>query len=106
MGQNQTGIILGAVLLAAWSAAASAAPAPRTLRVDYFHTGNATEERFSLDRLVLEPLPWPGNPHGALDDTNLGKYFFEVIDRKTNRVLFSRGFASVFGEWELSLIHI
>ncbi len=100
MGQNQTGIILGAVLLAAWSAAASAAPAPRTLRVDYFHTGNATEERFSLDRLVLEPLPWPGNPRGALDDTNLGKYFFEVIDRKTNRVLFSRGFASVFGEWE------
>ena len=35
---------------------------PRTMRVDYFHTGNAAAERFSLDRVVLEPLPWPGNP--------------------------------------------
>jgi hypothetical protein len=36
----------------------------------------------------------------AVDDTNLGKYLFEVIDRKTNRVVYSRGFASIFGEWE------
>jgi len=70
------------------------------MRVDYFHTGNATEERFSLDRVVVEPLEWPGNPARAIDDTNLGKYFFEVIDRGTNRAIFSRGFASIFGEWE------
>ncbi len=30
--------------------------APRTLRVDYYHTGNSREEWFSLDRVVLEPL--------------------------------------------------
>ena len=47
-----------------------------------YHTGNATEERFSLDRVVLEPLPWPGNPARPIDDTNLGKYFFEVVDRR------------------------
>ncbi len=87
-----------ALLLAA---AASAGPAvPRTFRVDYFHTGSATEEKFSLDRLVVEPLPWPGNPDGAQDETNLGKYFFEVRDRGTNRLLYSRGFASIYGEWE------
>ena len=63
------------------SVPARAADAPRTLRVDYFHTGSASEERFSVDRLVLEPLPWPGNPARPLDDTNLGKYLFEVIDR-------------------------
>jgi hypothetical protein len=79
---------------------ALAADAPRTLRLDFFHTGSATEERFSLHRLVLEPLPWPGNPARPIDDTNLGKYFFEVIDRASNRVLFSRGFASIHGEWE------
>lgn len=98
MAKKPSGIVLSAVLLAA-SATAAAAP-PRTVRVDYFHTGNAAEERYSLDRVVLEPLPWPGNPRRAIDDTNLGKYLFEVIDRKTNRLLFSRGFASVFGEWE------
>ena len=74
--------------------------APRTLRVDWFHTGNAAEERFSLDRLVLEPLPWPGNPRHPIDDTNAGKYLFEVRDRGSNAILYSRGFASIYGEWE------
>jgi hypothetical protein len=97
MTKKPVAFISGAVLLAA--SAVAAAP-PRTLRLDYYHTGNASEEAFSLDRVVLEPLPWPGNPRRPVDDTNLGKYFFEVIDRGTNRVLYSRGFASVYGEWE------
>jgi hypothetical protein len=89
--------VLLALLLAA---STSSAPAPRTFRVDYFHTGNATEERFSVDRLVVEPLPWPGHPGRAVDETNLGKYLFEVRDGDTNRLLYSRGFASIYGEWE------
>jgi hypothetical protein len=80
--------------------AGSALAAPRTFRVDYFHTGNATQEFFSLERLVVEPLPWPGHPARAVDETNLGKYLFEVRDLKTNRLVYSRGFASIFGEWE------
>jgi len=93
-----------AVLATTAALAAPAAPihstSPRTLRVDYYHTGSATDERFSLDRVVLEPLPWPGNPARPIDDLNLGKYFFEVVDRQSRRVLYSRGFASVFGEWQ------
>lgn len=81
-------------------AAALVAAAPHTFRVDYFHTGSATEERFALDRLVLEPLPFPGRPDRAVDETNLGKYYFEVRDRATNRVVYSRGFSSIYGEWE------
>jgi hypothetical protein len=71
-----------------------------TMRVDYFHTGNDKEERFSLDRVLIEPLPWAGNPARPIDDTNRGKYFFEVVDEKSDRVLYSRGFASIYGEWE------
>ncbi|MEK6283192.1 MAG: M64 family metallopeptidase [Acidobacteriota bacterium] len=70
------------------------------MRLDYYHTGNAKQEHFSLDRIVIEPLPWPGDMSKTLDDTNLGKYFFEVRDQKTKRVLYSRGFASIYGEWE------
>ena len=51
-----------------------------TLRLDYYHTGNAREERFSVDRVVREPLPWPGNAARPIDATNRGKYFFEVAD--------------------------
>ena len=77
-----------------------AAAAPRTMRLDYYHTGNATTEYFSPERVYLEPLPWPGDMTKTIDTSNLGKYLFEVRDEKTKRVLYSRGFASIFGEWE------
>jgi hypothetical protein len=87
-------------LLALAAATFLAAAPPRTLRVDYYHTGTAAAETFSLDRVVQEPLPWPGNMAKALDESNLGKYFFEVIDRATNKAIYSRGFCSIYGEWE------
>jgi IgA Peptidase M64/Peptidase M64 N-terminus len=88
------------VIVACALLAAAPAHAAQTMRVDFYHTGNAKEERFSLDRVVVEPLPWPGNPSRPADDTNRGKYFFEVVDAATNRVLYSRGFSSIYGEWE------
>jgi hypothetical protein len=82
-------------------AAVSAFAQQRTLRLDYIHTGDAASEHFALDRMILEGA-WPGHPARAIDNTNLGKYYFEVVDRATNRLLYSRGFASIFGEWELT----
>src|SRR5262249_31349848 len=76
--------------------------APQTMRLDYYHTGSFTQEIFSMDRVVIEPLPWPGDPNHAIDDTNLGRFFFEVRDQKTDQVLYSRGYATVYGEWELT----
>src|SRR5262249_32454859 len=32
--------------------------------------------------------------------TNRGKYFFEVADAASGQTRFSRGFASIYGEWE------
>ncbi len=71
-----------------------------TMRLDYYHTGNATQEHFSVDRVVVEPLPWPGNPARPIDSLDRGKYFFEVIDAASGKVVYSRGFASMYGEWE------
>src|SRR5258708_32662196 len=90
--------IFPALALLLLSVASHAAPA--TMRLDYYHTGDAKQELFSVDRVVVEPLPWPGDLSKAIDDTNLGKYFFEVRDQKSKRVLYSRGFASIYGEWE------
>jgi IgA Peptidase M64/Peptidase M64 N-terminus len=71
-----------------------------TMRLDYYHTGDASQEVFSVDRVVIEPLPWPGDPAQAIDSSNLGKYIFEIRDLKTKQLLYSRGFASIYGEWE------
>ena len=87
------------LLLAAESSVSSAFGAS-TMRLDYFHTGDVTHEFFSVDKVVVEPLAWAGHAGKTVDDSNLGKYLFEVRDRKTNRLLYSRGFASIYGEWE------
>jgi hypothetical protein len=79
---------------------AARSSAPRTLRVDYYHTGNSHEEWFSLDRVVLEPLEWPGNLNKAIDDSQLGNYVFEVRAQANGKLVYSRGFNSVFGEWK------
>ena len=71
----------------------------RTMRVDYFHTGGMGEEIFSLDEIVSDG-PWAGSTTRLLDDLNLGKYLFTVIDQASNQSIFSRGFASLYGEWE------
>jgi len=70
------------------------------MRLDYYHTGGKAPETFAVDRVVLEPLPWPGNPARPIDDTNRGKYFFEVHDAASGRLIYSRGFSSIYGEWE------
>jgi hypothetical protein len=72
----------------------------RTMRVDYVHTGGPSSgETLALDRVVNDGA-WAGSRTQFIDATNLGKYFFEVHDKASGRVIYSRGFASVFGEWE------
>jgi hypothetical protein len=80
-------------------AAAAFAANPPTMRLDYYHTGNATQETWSFDRVVIEPLPWPGDMAKAIDNTNLGNYFFEVHDLASGKILYSRGFGALFSEW-------
>jgi hypothetical protein len=70
-----------------------------TLRVDYRHTGTAHEEHFALERARIEG-PWPGSRTRLIDTTNLGKYMLEVADLGSHRLIYSRGFASIYGEWE------
>ena len=89
--------------LAAFGAHQPAAPPfvfDRTMRVDYFHTGGPKSgETISLDRVVNDGA-WPGSRTQLVDRTDLGKYRFEVRDPAGGSVLYSRGFASVYGEWE------
>lgn len=71
----------------------------KTMRVDYYHTGNVDTEIISLDRVISDG-GWAGSLSRLIDDTNLGKYLFEVFDAATGEMLYSRGFASIYGEWE------
>jgi hypothetical protein len=96
------------VLLATFAQLAPVAPiapiAPdfdftRTIRVDYFHSGGPGGEVLELDAVIAEG-EWPGSRTQLIDTTGFGKYLLEVIDPSSNRVLYSRGFATIYGEWE------
>jgi len=90
----------GLLIVALFFCGATQAKEPHTMRLDYYHSGNAASEMFSIEQLILEPLVWPGNPARPVDATLRGKYAFEIIAGDTGKTLYSRSFSSVYGEWE------
>jgi len=71
----------------------------QTMRVDYFHSGLASEEHFAIDR-ILSDGPWAGSTIHLIDPLNFGLYKFEILDIESGKLIYSRGFASIFGEWQ------
>ncbi|HKC23330.1 MAG TPA: M64 family metallopeptidase [Thermoanaerobaculia bacterium] len=71
----------------------------RTMRVELAHTGGPGGEVVALDRVVSDGA-WAGSTTRLADETNLGTYQLLVLDRETNRVLYSRGYSSLYAEWE------
>ena len=68
-------------------------------RFDYYHTGSKGEERISADKMIEEG-EWPGSLDNLVDTMNLGEYFFVVTDVEGNRAIYSRGYSSLFNEWQ------
>ncbi|MEB0140629.1 MULTISPECIES: IgA Peptidase M64 [unclassified Undibacterium] len=87
------------LLLLSLSCLSHAAQSPATVRVDYMHSGNADSEHYALERVLIEPLPWPGNLQQAQDTSNRGNNLLEVRAKSDGKLLYSRGFSSIFGEW-------
>ncbi len=69
------------------------------LRLDYYHTGDAAQEFISVDQLYRQPQ-WSGHPGHLIDRFNNGRYYYRLYDLSTNRLIFSRGFDSYFGEYK------
>jgi hypothetical protein len=67
--------------------------------MDYFHTGNDSEEFYSLDEVIEEPH-WGGSKVNMVDTLKYGKYFFEVYHHQKDSLLYSRGYSTLFGEWQ------
>jgi hypothetical protein len=69
------------------------------LRVDLYHTGSGAVEVFAVDEVLKEPS-WGGNRANLIDTLDLGNYLLRVFDLKTNEMIYSRGFSSIFDEWK------
>ena len=71
----------------------------KTLRLDYFHTGDKENEFYSFDELIEEPY-WGGSKINLVDKFEYGKYKFMVFDEKSNELIYSRGYSTLFNEWQ------
>jgi hypothetical protein len=71
----------------------------KTLRLDYFHTGDKGNDYYSFDELIEEPF-WGGSKVNLIDKFNYGKYKFEVYDVASNNLIYSRGYSTIFNEWQ------
>ncbi len=71
----------------------------KTMRVDYYHLGTRGEERVTLDK-VFQEGPWPGSVTNLIDTLNLGEFLVRVYDLQSGMLLYSRGFSTVFNEWQ------
>lgn len=71
----------------------------KALRIDYFHTGNKSEDSYSLDELIEEQF-YGGSKKHLLDPFNYGKYKVEVSDSASGQLIFSKYFATLFSEWQ------
>jgi hypothetical protein len=71
----------------------------KTMRVDYYHLGTKGEERVTLDKVYQEG-PWPGSAVNLVDTLNMGEFLVRVFDLQSGLLLYSRGFSTVFNEWQ------
>ncbi len=71
----------------------------KSLRIDYFHTGNFENEYYSIDELIEEPF-WGGSKVYLVDKFNYGKYKAVVYDSVSNEIIYSRTYSTLFGEWQ------
>jgi len=70
----------------------------KTLRIDYFHSGNDTLEYYSIDELKEESL-WGGSLTNLTDTFNYGHYKFVAYDNASGKLIFQKNYSSLFAEW-------
>lgn len=70
----------------------------KAMRIDLYFTGDAKEESVAFDRIYQEPI-WPENPKQLIEPFENGCYKVQVYDIASNRLIYSRGFNSMFAEY-------
>lgn len=71
----------------------------RTMRMDYYHSGSHDTQQYAFDELIAEPY-WGGSKTNLIDTFIYGNYCVKVFNLATDSLLYSRGYNTLFGEWQ------
>jgi hypothetical protein len=72
---------------------------PRTLRIDYYHSGDHASEFYTFDQARIEPY-WGGSLVNLIDTFQYGNHYFKVFLASNDSLIYSRGYSSLFREWQ------
>jgi len=72
------------------------------MRIDYHHTGDSEFEMMSIDRIYRYGT-WAGSITNLIDNLNNGKYYVKIYDSESERLIYSKGFDTYFGEYQTSV---
>ncbi len=70
-----------------------------SLRLDYYIVGNDKTMEYCYKEMTREPY-WGGSKVNLVDTLNYGNYYMEMYDVSDGKLLFSRGYNNLFGEWQ------
>lgn len=70
-----------------------------TLRIDYYHIGNSSEEFITLDH-VYRQGSWAGSTVNLIDPFMNGRYAVRVYDAAQGTLLFVKAYDAYFGEYK------
>lgn len=71
----------------------------KSLRIDYDISGNSKSEQVFFHSLKKQAL-WSGNYKNMIDIFNYGNLRFKLYDKASNKLIYSKGFNSLFQEWQ------
>lgn len=74
----------------------------QSMRVDFVFYGNADNEEIKLANISKEPF-WGGSKTNLSNKLNYGEYKFEIVDLKTENIIYTQGFCTLFEEWQTTL---
>ncbi|MCK3682941.1 M64 family metallopeptidase [Maribellus sp. YY47] len=70
-----------------------------SLRFDFLLGGNSKTATIYPEAMKQEPF-WAGNKNHLVDEFNYGTYRYRVFDAASNQLIFSKGFSTLFQEWQ------
>jgi hypothetical protein len=71
----------------------------KSFRFDFLLGGNNNDVTVYPQQMKQEPF-WGGSKTNLIDNFNYGSYRFRVFDVKSDSLIFSKGFSTLFQEWQ------
>lgn len=71
----------------------------KVLRFDYMFAGNSTTTKVFPMEMRQEPY-YGGSKTALIDSFDYGNFKYEVYDKASNKLIYSKGFCTLFQEWQ------